>query len=550
MPTIDFGDLSGVINPIYLDKMIFNDNPIQIYYGGSSSGKSHAIAQRTILDVLSGRNYLIVRKTGDSIRRSTFNEIVSKLYDLKVQNYFSINKAEMIVQCKLNNRQIIFKGLDDVEKLKSIKPLSGVITDIWLEEATECSYNDYKQLDKRLRGETHFTKRITFSFNPIVRSHWIYETFFKGVWDNTQQYVEKDGVSILKTTYRDNYFLTVDDIARLESEKDPYYRMVYLNGDWGILSGAVFTDWEVAPFRTDRFDQYRVGVDWGFADDPFACIRSAIVLRERVVYVCDEIYGRGLLNDTTIPLVKKLAHGSMVWCDNAEPKSIAEYRANGINAYAVKKGHGSIEQGINFMKRFHIVIHPSCKHTADEFSSYRYKNDPKTGDTLPDIVDKDNHCVALGTLVTTARGQVPIEYVVVGDMILTRKGWRECLYSEKQSDSAPVLLLITKRGKTLMLTKDHAVWTDLGWVDAGLLRVGDRVSTNMPLDRPTEKHYSNYDEIISIEQLFQKMPVYDLTVSGRHEFYANTILVANCIDAMRYSLSRDVTMRGTIKDSL
>ena len=379
------------INPVYYEYMLANNNPVQIYYGGSSSGKSHAIAQRVIIDVLQGRNYLIVRKTGDSLRRSTFNEVVSKLYDLNVADYFNVNKADMIITCKLHNRQIMFRGLDDVEKLKSIKPLNGVITDIWLEEATECSYNDYKQLDKRLRGRTEFVKRIMFSFNPIVKSHWIYEEFFKDRWDNTKQYVESDGVSILKTTYRDNKFLAEDDVARLEAEKDPYYRMVYLEGEWGVLKGVVYENWEVKDFDKESFDQYRIGVDWGFAEDPFACIRVAIDIRRRELWVCDEIYKKGMLNDESIPLVKKLARGSVVWCDSAEPKSIMEYRSRGINAYGVRKGQGSIEQGINFIKRFHIYVHPSCKHTQDELSSYRYREDSRTGNILPEPVDKDNH---------------------------------------------------------------------------------------------------------------------------------------------------------------
>lgn len=676
------------INPIYLKYLLRNQNPVQIYYGGSSSGKSHAIAQRVVLDVLEGRNYLIVRKTGDSLRRSTFNEVVSKLYDMNVQNYFNVNKADMIITCKLHNRQIMFRGLDDVEKLKSIKPLNGVITDIWLEEATECSYADYKQLDKRLRGRTDFIKRIMFSFNPIVKSHWIYEEFFKDRWLDGGQYVESDGVSILKTTYRDNRFLTQDDIERLESEKDPYYRMVYLEGDWGILKGVVYENWEVKDFDKESFDTYRVGVDWGFAClsgetlvdtelgkkklkdikigdkvltrqgfrkvihtqcngqkevyaidfgnkksiiatgdhriftasgwkrvdelqeletlcvnksnlmakfikkllgngqlnildvtrkeswfiyiekfgnittarfqrgmlyiiktlillitllktwfvlllgniqnfitrknllakqlktieiksnilkkigtkeekkhltqlkkegesvenvakntrlltftkntvrrivenmpilgrvrqsisvryaesclwlrritqgqpvqknvhikrrllknteevfditvengeffangilvhncDPFACVRVAIDIRRKELWICDEIYKKGMLNDEAIPLVKRLSHGSIVWCDSAEPKSIIEFRSRGINAYGVKKGHGSIEQGINFIKRFKIYVHPSCKHTVDELSSYRYKEDSRTGNILPEPIDKDNHAL-------------------------------------------------------------------------------------------------------------------------------------------------------------
>ena len=391
MKEINFDGLKESINPIYYEHGMFNNAPLQIYFGGSSSGKSHFLGQRAVLDVLSGRNYLIVRKVGNSLKRSVFNEIYSKISDLNLMQYFALNGTDLTVTCKLNNKQILLSGLDDVEKLKSTRPINGVLTDIWIEEATEITYDDFKQLDKRLRGLSNFTKRITLSFNPIIQSHWIYKTFFTD-WTNESQWYEKEGLTILKTTYRDNLFLTEDDIQRLESETDAYYRRVYLDGDWGILKGAVFTDWEVSNFNINSFDQYRFGVDWGFASDPYAFVVSAIDKKHKIIYVCEEHCGVGLLNDKTIPVVKNKAGGNIVWCDSSEPKSITEYRAYGIRARAVKKGKGSVQEGINYMKRFKIIVHPSCKNTAQELQSYRYKVD-KDGDILPEPIDRDNHCI-------------------------------------------------------------------------------------------------------------------------------------------------------------
>ncbi len=389
-------DLTGVVNqitPIYFDKVIQNKKTLQIIYGGSSSGKSYAIAQRVVLDTLKGRNTLVVRKTSNSIKSSCFNEIVGKINDFNLYQYFKVSMSDFTITCVLNNKQILFKGLDDVEKIKSIKPLDGVLTDIWIEEATQSSYDDYKLLDKRLRGFSKFKKRITMSFNPILKTHWIYKHFFEGFWQDDKQYIENDTVSIFKTTYKDNLFLTKDDVERLEAETDPYYRNVYLMGNWGVLAGAVFNNYEVKEFDPDSFDVYRYGLDWGFSNDEFACVKLALDLPRREIYICEEIYEKHLTNDQAIPKVKALVGSGVVWCDSAEPKSITEFRYKGINARPVKKGAGSVEQGVNFMKRFKIIIHPRCPNALAEFNAYRYKEDRKTGEVLPEIVDKDNHLI-------------------------------------------------------------------------------------------------------------------------------------------------------------
>ena len=124
-----------------------------------------------------------------------------------------------------------------MEKIKSISPAGGALTDIWIEEATEISYADFKQLDKRLRGQSRHEKRLTLSFNPVYKTHWIYREFFGG-WDEGGRAYQSDTVSILKTTYQDNAFLTADDRAALENERDPYYRQVVHPGRLGRAGGC------------------------------------------------------------------------------------------------------------------------------------------------------------------------------------------------------------------------------------------------------------------------------------------------------------------------
>ncbi|HBI73626.1 MAG TPA: PBSX family phage terminase large subunit [Lachnospiraceae bacterium] len=384
----------AVFNEIYLKYQLHNNNRYQIYFGGSSSGKSFSLAQRAVLDVLNGkRNYLVVRNVQSTIKRSCLNEITKAINAFNLRDYFDINKTDMIITCNINQKQILFCGLDDVEKVKSITPIDGVITDIWVEEATECEYKDIKQLDKRLRGRSEVIKRLTLSFNPILKDHWLFTEYF-GIWEDDKQYVEKDNVSILKTTYKDNRFLTPDDIAALENETDKYYYEVYTLGNWGTLGAVIFKNWRVEDFSDieKTFDSYRHGVDWGFAEDPFAYIKPHYDKTRKRLYICDEIEAIGLLNSESAPMVKEKAGRDKVICDSAEPKSVSEYKSLGVNAKAAKKGPGSIEYGIKFLQGLEIIIHPRCKAFRAEINKYKYKED-KNGNVLPVPVDKDNHLI-------------------------------------------------------------------------------------------------------------------------------------------------------------
>ena len=384
---------SNMFNEIYLKYMFNNKNRYQMYFGGSSSGKSFSLAQRTILDVLSGRNYLIVRNVQNTIKKSVWNEILKSISNFKLTKYFKVNKSELTITCIINDMQILFAGLDDPEKIKSITPKKGVVTDIWVEEATECQYNAIKQLDKRLRGKSNKKKRLTLSFNPVLKDHWIYKEYF-GIYEDDKQYIEKDELSILKTTYKDNRFLTADDIAALENETDKYYYEVYTLGNWGILGAVIFKNWRTEDFTEieQTFDNYRNGLDWGFSDDPFAFIRSHLDKKHKKLYIYEEIYQTGLLDEESSKLVKEIINGEIVTCDSSEPKSIKDFRNKKVNAKGAKKGKGSIKSGIKFLQGLEIIIHPRCPNTRMEFSKYKYKEN-KNGEVLPIPVDRDNHLI-------------------------------------------------------------------------------------------------------------------------------------------------------------
>lgn len=384
----------GIFNPAYLPHLA-DPAPLQIYFGGSSSGKSVFLAQRTVLDILQGgRNYLVCRQVADTIRKSVWNEVKKVITEFNLDGLFTISKSEFLITCA-NGFQILFAGLDDVQKIKSITPAKGVITDIWIEEATETNRQTVKELQKRLRGgDPGVPKRVTLSFNPIYKLHWIYEEYFKAIgWTDQQTEYSAPGISILKTWYVHNLFLTPQDVALLEGEEDEYFRAVYTLGNWGILGNVIFTNWRVEDLSGMRaqFTNRRHGCDFGFAADPAAVPSWHYDRMRKTIYIYDEIYDTDLTND--LLAAKMLEHGlgkERVTCDSAEPKSIRELKDHGINAWAARKGKDSVNHGIDWLKQQTIVVDRRCVNTQTELSLYKWKEN-RDGTVEPTPVDKFNH---------------------------------------------------------------------------------------------------------------------------------------------------------------
>ena len=368
-----------------------NQTRTQIYFGGSSSGKSVFLAQRCIVDLLKGeRNYLICRAVQRTIRSSVYNELNKLIKAWGLTEHFRVNKSEMTITCS-NGYQILFSGLDDVEKVKSVTPELGVITDIWIEEATETNKDSVKQLYKRLRGKSSKAKRVTLSFNPILLTSWIYTEYFEG-WTDNQTELERDGLHILKTTYKDNDFLEPDDIKALEDEKDSYFYNVYTLGNWGTLGDVIFTNWSIKDLSKHSFESFNNGLDFGFAADPAAVIHTHREAAKKKIYILDEAWEKGLTNDILAEEVIKLIDRDYVFCDCAEPKSIAELKQYKVNALPTMKGKDSLNHSIQWLQQHEIIVDEKCVKTIAELQQYQWQKD-KDGNSIKKPVDKYNHLI-------------------------------------------------------------------------------------------------------------------------------------------------------------
>lgn len=233
---------------IDIDKDFFNEvyfpylndiHRFEIYYGGAGSGKSNFVAQKLAIQLttMDGRNLLCLRKHAKDCRDSVFNEIRLALTKMNLIDLWQVTThPEPRMVNRINRNTISFSGLDDVESIKSIKFENGNATDTFIEEVSQIEdINDIREINRRLR-DRKLKSRIILVFNPISRSHWLFDFVTKEM--------KMPGVDslVLKTTYKDNKFLPDDYIQELERLKytDPFAYSVYALGDWGTLGQSVF----------------------------------------------------------------------------------------------------------------------------------------------------------------------------------------------------------------------------------------------------------------------------------------------------------------------
>lgn len=377
------------INPAYLQ---FLDKPqfMQIFFGGSSSGKSYFICQKIVLDNLNGANWLICRNVANTIRKSTFNEIKKAISNMGLTKYYRIQGSDMVITNTLNGRQILFAGLDDPEKIKSITPADDVLHRVFIEEATEVKRDAIMQLKKRLRGRSDISKHILLAFNPILKSHFIYRDYFGGWQDDKNIYEDRD-LLIVKTTYKDNLFLTTEDKRLLEDETDPYFYNVYTLGNWGILGHVIFKNWRVEDLsdRIPQFDKIYCGMDFGW-NDPTAMVKIHFDRNRKKIYVFDEVYQQYMADDELLRKAKEFCKNHYVICDSADPKTIDFLANNGVRAISCVKGADSIMRGIRWLQDYEIIVDVHCQNFKNEIEAYHFTED-KYGNVLEKPAEGNDH---------------------------------------------------------------------------------------------------------------------------------------------------------------
>ena len=379
-------------------KLFENKRRFLVLKGGAGAGKSYFAAQKLIYRCLTDgikHRWLVLRKTNNAVYKSCQMTIEKWLQEVQIP-YTSI-----YLNIKFDGHEIIFTGLDDPMKVKSIEG----ITAIWMEETTEFALRDFKQLNLRIRGNIGTYKQIIMTFNPEGgKTSWIYKEFYEDAETSDRDFTEHH------STWRDNRFLDEEYKRELQSEKNETLRKIYDMGEWAELKSSIYQNYIKMSVNVPSIlissDKIYAGVDFGY-NDPSVFLLLAE--HDTDVYVLKELYIRQLTNtefiDKILSMLRKVEEISnreidkdmedkidlstiSVYCDAAEPARIKEFQQRGLRAEPANK---KIKDGVDEVKRHDLIINSECLMSAKEIPMYSYKED-KDGIVLEEPIDSNNHC--------------------------------------------------------------------------------------------------------------------------------------------------------------
>nr|UVY18224.1 MAG: Terminase [Bacteriophage sp.] len=380
---------SRVFNKHIYDKLTDYSTFTEIHYGGASSGKSHGVIQKVVFKSLQAWKYprkvLFLRKVGSSVYDSIFEDVKQCLEAWGLLGACKVNNSAYRIELP-NGAQFIFKGLDNPEKIKSIKGISDVV----MEEASEFTLDDYTQLTLRLRDKKHPNKQIYLMFNPVSKVNWVYNAFFVKKPKNTVIY---------QTTYKDNRFLdevTKENIEELAERNEAYYK-IYALGEFATLDKLVFPKYKKQLLNKEELKHIPsdFGLDYGFINDPSSFMHVKVDDENKRLYILEEYVKKGLTNDKIAEAIKALGYSKeIIRADSAEKKSNQELRNLDIpRVIDVIKGPGSVMQGIQYILQYEIIVDERCVKTIEELENYTWKKDKATNEYINEPVDSYNHCL-------------------------------------------------------------------------------------------------------------------------------------------------------------
>ena len=367
----------------------------RVVKGSRASKKSKTTALWIIASMMmySEANTLVVRKVFRTLQDSCYADLQWAASRLQVADSWEFKKSPLEAIYKPTGQKILFRGLDDPLKVTSIAVTHGCLCWCWIEEAYEVMNEaDFDMIDESIRGivPDGLFKQITLTFNPWNERIWLKSRFFDRP--------DPDTLAIT-TNYMCNEWLDDQDRKTFESMKkrNPKRYQVAGLGHWGVVEGLVYENWEEQAFTLPEIQKKHddldtcFGLDFGYTNDPTAGFVGLISPGSRMIYVYDEFYKKGMSNRVIAETIRRMGYAKDRWTgDSAEHKSIDELRGMDINITGAKKGKDSINNGIQFIQDYHIIVHPRCVNFITEISNYTWDKD-KFGHTLNRPIDDFNH---------------------------------------------------------------------------------------------------------------------------------------------------------------
>lgn len=325
-----------------------SDKRFIVNQGGTRSSKTYSIAQIFATELFKGKNILltVVRKTLPSLKASAYKDFLDIIKASDCYNENNHNKSELTYKYK--DAEIEFISVDQPQKIRGRKRQI-----LWINEANELSYEDFRQLN--LRTE----QKIFLDYNPSDEYHWIY--------DNV---MTRDDCIFIQSTYKDNPFLDkniVQEIERLRATDENYWR-IYGLGERGISETTIYKHWQLCD-EIPPEDEKIYGLDFGY-NNPSALLE--VNFKDKEVYTKEKLYESFLTNQQLIQKMKDLeiSETDYIYADTQEPQRIEEIKQAGFNIYPSDKDVG---KGIDTVKSSIIYIIKDSVNLLKEIKNYKYK---------------------------------------------------------------------------------------------------------------------------------------------------------------------------------